>query len=124
VIVFLSGFQFDDLFHPLRYWGYQFWSGIGSDIGELSIVISIIVAALAVRRFLHTHFPCHTDGCRKLGFHHVAGTPYRTCWHHHPVLASYERATVPLAQIHEAHSQANLPSSPADGGWRPPSVRS
>jgi hypothetical protein len=113
VILFLSGFQFTDLFHPLRYWGYQFWSGIGSDIGELSIVISIIVAALAVRRFLHTHFPCHTDSCRKLGFHHVAGTPYRTCWHHHPVLSSYEPATVPLAHINQAHVAANPPSSPS-----------
>jgi hypothetical protein len=113
MIVFLSGFQFDDLFHPLRYWGYQFWSGIGSDIGELSIVISIIVAALTIRRFLHSHFPCHSDSCKKLGFHHVLGTPYRTCWHHHPVLSSYEEGTVPLAHIQQAHAQATAASASA-----------
>jgi hypothetical protein len=112
VILLLSGFEFNDLFHPLRYWGYQFWSGIGSDIGELSIVVSIIVAALAVRRFLHSHFPCHTDSCRKLGFHRVAGTPYRTCWHHHPELSQYDPAAVPLEHIHRAHAAANqAPSS-------------
>lgn len=114
MILFLAGFQFNDLFHPLRYWGYQFWSGIGSDIGELSIVVSIIFTAVAVRRFLHAHFRCHTDGCRKLGFHHVAGTPYRTCWRHHPVLSSYERATVPLEHIHRAHKEASL--SPSSSG--------
>ena len=111
MILFLSAFGFNDLFHPLRYWGYQFWSGIGSDIGEVSIVVSIVVAALTVRRFLRAHFPCHTDSCRKLGFHHVAGTPYRTCWHHHPVLNSYEHATVPLEHIHGAHVEANPRSS-------------
>lgn len=115
MILLLSGFQFDDLFHPLRYWGYQFWSGIGSDIGELSIVVSIIVAALAIRRFLHTHFPCHSESCKKLGFHHVMGTPYRTCWHHHPVLSSYAKGTVPLDHIQQAHARAqgSVPSSPA-----------
>jgi len=33
--------SFGDLFHPLHGQGYQFWSGIGSDLGELSILIAI-----------------------------------------------------------------------------------
>ena len=47
------------LIHPLSGDGYQFWSGIGSDFGEATIVISIL---LIVR-----HHNCHVKGCPRLG---------------------------------------------------------
>jgi hypothetical protein len=79
-----GGFHFQDLFHPLRYWGYQFWSGIGSDIGEVAIIGGLITIV--------RHLNCHAKGCYRLGGHQVAGTPYKTCRKHHPHIPN-ERVT-------------------------------
>lgn len=75
-ILIAGGFHFNDLFHPLRYWGYQFWSGIGSDIGEVAILGGVATIA--------RHLNCHVKGCWRLGGHAVEGTPFRTCRRHHP----------------------------------------
>ncbi len=66
--LFAAGFHFIDLFHPLRYWGYQFWSGIGSDLGELTIVTGM--AAISYQ--LYRNHTCHIQKC------------YRISWHPHP----------------------------------------
>ena len=104
--IFAGVFTIDQFLHPLRYWGYEFWSGIGSDIGELSILVGMITTAVATHRFVHKHFQCHADGCKKLGFHHVEGTHYHVCWPHHPVLSLHPEHGVPLAHIHSAHAAA------------------
>lgn len=57
-----AGFHFVDFFHPLRFWGYQFWSGVGSDLGELTIVGAIVATA--------KHKNCHEKGCWRLGHNH------------------------------------------------------
>jgi hypothetical protein len=82
--------------------GYNFWSGIGADIGEITLVVSLISGILWFRR----HYQCHEETCRKVGVHRVLGTPYRTCWHHHPVLSNHPHGKVPLAHIHAAHAAA------------------
>lgn len=41
---------------------YNFWSGSGSDIGELAIVGALL-----------RHVNCHESGCWRLG-HHINGT--------------------------------------------------
>ena len=58
---------------------YAFWSGFGSDIGEVAILGGL--AGLYKR---HT---CHVDSprfCWHPGTHPVVGTPYRACKKHHP----------------------------------------
>ena len=55
---------------------YAFWSGIGSDIGEIAIFSGLIS--------LYRKHNCHAKGCWRLGRHPVAGTPYTVCRHHHP----------------------------------------
>jgi hypothetical protein len=62
--------------HPLGGLGYQFWSGIGSDIGE----VTIIGALFAV----WSNHNCHIHRCWRLSWHpskkyggHVV------CRHHH-----------------------------------------
>jgi len=62
--------------HPLGGLGYQFWSGIGSDIGE----ITIIGALFAV----WSNHNCHIHRCWRLSWHpskkyggHIV------CRHHH-----------------------------------------
>jgi hypothetical protein len=65
------------LLHPLGYCtgtphvvelckGYNFWSGIGSDISEITLVFMVIGALLA---FWH-HHNCHAVGCRRIGHMH------------------------------------------------------
>lgn len=71
---------------------YLFWSGIGSDIGEVVIIGGIIQ--------WYRKASCHVDGCHKIGLHHVEGTGYVTCRKHHPADATSEQ------DIHAAHHRA------------------
>lgn len=70
---------------------YGFWSGFGSDIGE----ITLIGAIFAVWR----HHKCHSQGCRHLGKHPVVGTPYKVCRKCHPHVPD---AGATMEEIHEA----------------------
>ena len=90
--------------------GYNFWSGLGSDLSEITLIITLISGILWFRR----HYQCHEETCKKIGLHHVPGTPYRTCWHHHPVLSQHSRGKVPLSKIQAAHAAA-MAVSPPDG---------
>ena len=59
---------------------YGFWSGFGSDLGE----ITIITALLAVYR----KHNCHVRGCPRIGRHEftdsATGVTYLLCRRHHP----------------------------------------
>ena len=57
---------------------YGFWSGFGSDIGEVTIIGGMV----AVYR-KHT---CHEPWCWRIGRHPVEGTPFQACRRHHPAL--------------------------------------
>ncbi len=46
---------------PLWGAGYQFWSGIGSDVGEVALISGVYV-------LLRRH-NCHVSGCWRLQFH-------------------------------------------------------
>ena len=50
------------VFHPLTGYGYQWWSGAGSDLGEASILTALIVH--------FRHHNCHRKGCWRLGHQH------------------------------------------------------
>lgn len=54
---------------------YGFWSGFGSDIGEVAIVGGV---ATVVRR--HN---CEVHGCWRLG-RHVTAAGHQVCRRHHP----------------------------------------
>lgn len=120
MLITRASFFFDHwLFHPLRGLGYQFWSGVEGDITQLGIIVGLITSAIALHRFLHRHFPCHAEGCKRLGFHHVAGTPHRTCWPHHPVLGQHERGRVPHEIILARHHAANGPTADSEPAPKP-----
>ena len=55
---------------------YLFWSGSGSDIGELAIAGGL---AAMVRK--HN---CHQPRCWRIGRFPVEGTVYTVCRRHHP----------------------------------------
>jgi len=68
---------------------YGFWSGFGSDIGEVVIIGGIWQFA--------RHSNCHTKGCWRFG-KPLEGTPYRLCHHHHPNHKGHKR-NLPLHAI-------------------------
>lgn len=70
---------------------YGFWSGFGSDLGEVALIGSIIAAA--------HHVNCHSKGCWRPG-HKVHSQPYRLCHVHHPHHRGDKR-NVPQSQIEE-----------------------
>lgn len=74
---------------------YGFWSGFGSDIGE----VTLIGGAVAVYR-AHN---CHTKGCWRLARHDVDGTPYKVCRRCHPTVPTVGSTR---EQIHDAHRRA------------------
>jgi hypothetical protein len=55
---------------------YGFWSGFGSDLGELAVLGAVFGAWHRVN--------CHAKGCWRIGRQHVSGTTYVTCRKHHP----------------------------------------
>ena len=55
---------------------YAFWSGFGSDIGELALLGAVLGAWHRVN--------CHASGCWRIGRQHVDGTTFVTCRRHHP----------------------------------------
>lgn len=55
---------------------YAFWSGFGSDIGEVAILGSLLAI---VRK--HN---CHIHHCWRVGRLPVDGTPWSVCRKHHP----------------------------------------
>ena len=72
---------------------YGFWSGFGSDLGEISLLGGMLMA--------YKHLQCHDMNCRRFGFHHIGGTPFKTCKRHHPTGGNT------VDQIHAAHREAN-----------------
>ena len=68
---------------------YNFWSGFGSDLGELVIIGSLIG--------LYRHHNCPVKGCWRIGRHPVAGTPYKTC-HKHATIEVHN-------QLHKEHKR-------------------
>lgn len=55
---------------------YLWWSGTGSDLGEVAIAGAVLAT---VRR--HN---CHVHRCWRIARHPVAGTGHVVCRHHHP----------------------------------------
>jgi hypothetical protein len=76
---------------PLWGTGYQFWSGIGSDFGEVTILVACIS--------FYRHVNCGVTGCKRLG-HRVEGSGHRACKRHHPRMST---GTVTEADIAKHH---------------------
>lgn len=83
------------LWHPLAGPGYQFWSGIASDLGE----VTLIAGALALLK----HLNCDSPRCWRYGPHRTADGQHKLCRHHHPDLPSHKLS---LAEIHARHHAA------------------
>lgn len=63
---------------------YGFFSGFGSDLGEITLITAVIAA--------WRHKNCHHPWCLRTG-KPVEGTPYIACHRHHPAHRNAKRAT-------------------------------
>lgn len=62
--------------HPLHGAGYQFWSGIGSDVTEITIVFALLA-------WWHSHH-CHVHRCWRVSWWPHPDHGHPVCRHHHP----------------------------------------
>jgi hypothetical protein len=62
--------------HVLSGGGYQFWSGIGSDVGEVTLVGLVMV--------WWRHHNCHVYRCWRLSWHPHPDHKHPVYRHHHP----------------------------------------
>jgi hypothetical protein len=63
--------------------GYNFWSGIGSDLGEVTLLTAVLAT--------YWHHTCHVTRCWRLG-RFVHGH-LKLCAHHHPLVPNDGRVT-------------------------------
>jgi len=63
--------------------GYNFWSGIGSDLGEVTLITAVLAT--------YWHHTCHVSRCWRLG--RFAHGHLKLCAHHHPLVPSNGRVT-------------------------------
>lgn len=71
----------DWFWHPLRLGnGYNFWSGFGSDLGEVTLVAS----ALSLIYMMWRKINCHADRCPRIAWHPHGDHDHPVCKHHHP----------------------------------------
>jgi len=58
-----------------RSW-YNFWSGIGADLGGFAVVGALVG--------VYRKHNCHVHGCWRIATQQVVGTSWVVCHHHHP----------------------------------------
>jgi hypothetical protein len=81
---------------PYGTWNwYNFLSGSGSDIGELTLAGAVSAGIYGWYRKNN----CHEPACRRIALHHLAGGEFRVCRRHHP---DYHKG-ITLERIHAAH---------------------
>lgn len=103
------------LWHPLgqcagtfaeqtRCKSYNLWSGSVSDISEITLLVSGLVALVTVvrmaRKTYQRHYECHEDGCSKHGTFLIEGG-VRCCEEHYP--ATDKRPVADRGRVHRLH---------------------
>ena len=69
-------FHMNSPFDPLHADGYQFWSGIGADLGEVTILTAFAI--------WWKHHNCQVDGCWRIHLHQPTAGGHFVCKKHHP----------------------------------------
>jgi hypothetical protein len=89
------------VFQPLHGLGYQLWSGIASDVGEVTLVGGTLA--------LLKHANCDAPRCLRYGPHRTADGHHRLCRKHHPDMPNRRLS---LKEIHERHHKAQIEREP------------
>lgn len=67
------------LLHPMNGKGYAWWSGAGSDLGEVTIIGGMVM--------IYRKHECHLDGCHRLAWHPHPRHGHPVCRKHFPTEA-------------------------------------
>jgi hypothetical protein len=78
---------------------YGFWSGIGSDIAEFSLVGAAFTGVYQLTR----KFNCHQRRCWRVGTHEAAGGQFLLCARHHPDYHGEKPTRELIEQLHRQH---------------------
>lgn len=78
---------------------YGFFSGSGSDLGELADFGAVCTLIIGL---WHRH-NCHAEGCFRIGLHHVAGQQYVVCRKHHGEVTGHPHRKLTPEFIRERH---------------------
>ncbi len=62
--------------HPLSRNGVNFWGGIGSDVGEVTVLGGFLM--------IYRKHECHVPHCHRLSWHPHPETGHPVCKKHHP----------------------------------------
>ena len=85
-------------------YGYGFFSGVGSDLGELALFGAIVGA--------YRHVNCHIKGCARFAHHEyeIDGVKYKLCRKHHPGVNEDSRPTQEdFERHHREHTTTPTP---------------
>lgn len=85
--------------HVQNHNGYQWWSGAGSDLGELALITAVIAA--------YRHVNCDAPRCWRRGPYKTAAG-HKLCRKHHP--EAHPRH-LSLREIHLLHHEAKKEES-------------
>jgi hypothetical protein len=81
---------------------YGFWSGFGSDIGEVTIVGGLLA--------IYKKHNCHSRWCWRFGHHDFAdeatGITWKLCRAHHPAHPGRRLTRDHIARIHKSNREA------------------
>lgn len=81
---------------------YNFWSGFGSDLGEVTLITAVGIGVYTGVRKVN----CHTKGCWRIGHHPLDGTPYILCRHHHPHVPTEGASHEHILEQHRKYREA------------------
>lgn len=81
--------------HVQRSNGYQWWSGMGANFGEVTVI------GLGITAWRHIN--CAAPRCPRRGTHPTADGQHKLCRKHHPDLPDRKLS---LAEIHRRHHAA------------------
>jgi hypothetical protein len=84
----------------VRCHSYNFWSGIGSDISEITLVSIVVGGIIHAIRTYRKHTECHEERCSRHGKYVIEGG-VRCCDVHHPALD--ERPHNGRGRVHALH---------------------
>jgi hypothetical protein len=101
------------LYHPLgnctgtpaertRCLGYNFWSGIGSDLAYIATIGGAVLVGLRAYRHWRKAHECHEEGCKLIGTF-LLPSGARACVLHHPHLDS--RPVSERGLVHKLHAK-------------------
>ena len=82
---------------------YNFWSGFGSDLGEVTLISAVGIGVYTGVRKVN----CHTKGCWRIGRHSLDGTPYILCRHHHPSVPSTGATHEHILEQHRRYKESH-----------------